>query len=226
MMCHQANDFQVTDERVAAAPPRDRPLPRRRPLRDLRRLRVVGHDAGRRRSQRDVPRRRRRRCTARRTPRSTTWRDAATDCFPVTELFSQFAGRDDVMLIPHIGGRYADIVGFHDPALEPVVEIYSDWGRFEWLLEDALTHGYKVGVVANSDGHKGRPGASHPGRLDLRRLRRAHLRAGRVADPRGRVRGDQGAPLLRASPRRPAHPRRARRERPADGGRRAAPTAR
>ena len=45
--------------------------------------------------------------------------DAATDCFPVTELFAQFAGRDDVMLIPHIGGRYADIVGFHDPALEP-----------------------------------------------------------------------------------------------------------
>src|SRR6266568_699173 len=89
--------------------------------------------------------------------------DAATDCFPVTELFAQFAGRDDVLLIPHIGGRYADIVGFHDPALEPVVEIYSDWGRFEWLLEDALAKGYKVGVVSNSDGHKGRPGASHPG---------------------------------------------------------------
>jgi Protein of unknown function (DUF3604) len=89
--------------------------------------------------------------------------DAATDCFPVTRLFEQFRGRDDVVLIPHIGGRYADIVGFHDPTLEPVVEIYSDWGRFEWLLEDALRHGYRVGFVANSDGHKGRPGASHPG---------------------------------------------------------------
>jgi len=89
--------------------------------------------------------------------------DAATDCFPVTDLFTQFKGRDDVLLIPHIGGRYADIVGFHDPTLEPVVEIYSDWGRFEWLLEDALRAGYKVGVVSNSDGHKGRPGASHPG---------------------------------------------------------------
>jgi hypothetical protein len=89
--------------------------------------------------------------------------DLATDCFPVTELFARFAGRDDVLLIPHVGGRYADIVGFHDPALEPLVEIYSDWGRFEWLLEDALRQGYRVGVVANSDGHKGRPGASHPG---------------------------------------------------------------
>ena len=90
-------------------------------------------------------------------------RDAATDCFPATELFRQFAGRDDVMLIPHIGGRYADIVGFHDPRLEPVIELYSDWGRFEWLAEDALRSGYRVGFVANSDGHKGRPGASHPG---------------------------------------------------------------
>ncbi len=89
--------------------------------------------------------------------------DAATDCFPVTLLFDQFRGREDVLLVPHIGGRYADIVGFHDPRLEPVVEIYSDWGRFEWLLHDALAQGYKVGVVCNSDGHKGRPGASHPG---------------------------------------------------------------
>ena len=89
--------------------------------------------------------------------------DAATDCFPVTELFEQFRGREDVLLVPHIGGRYADIVGFHDARLEPVVEIYSDWGRFEWLLHDALAKGYKVGVVSNSDGHKGRPGASHPG---------------------------------------------------------------
>src|SRR5262245_56095177 len=89
--------------------------------------------------------------------------DAATDCFPVTELFRQFQSRDDVLLIPHIGGRYADIQGFHDPRLEPVIEIYSDWGRFEWLYEDALRRGYTVGFVADSAGHKGRPGASHPG---------------------------------------------------------------
>src|SRR5262249_56276183 len=89
-------------------------------------------------------------------------RDAATDCFPVTELFLQLAGRDDVMLIPHIGGRYADIVGFHDQALEPVVEIYSDLGRFEWLLRDALQRGYKGGVLANSDRPKGRPVARPP----------------------------------------------------------------
>src|SRR5206468_2845111 len=45
--------------RVAAPAPRDRPVPRGRPLRDLRRVRVVGDDAGRGRPQRDVQRRRR-----------------------------------------------------------------------------------------------------------------------------------------------------------------------
>ena len=162
MMCHQANDFQVTEEEW------------QRLRREIDRF----HEAGR--------------CVifvgyewSGMTPgggdRNVMFRgdvaslhrsshaevddmsDAATDCFPATELFDQFRGRDDVLLIPHVGGRYADIVGFHDPALEPVVEIYSDWGRFEWLLDDALRQGYRVGVVANSDGHKGRPGASHPG---------------------------------------------------------------
>ena len=89
--------------------------------------------------------------------------DADSDRYPLSELFAELGGRDDVLLVPHVGGRYADIVGFHDPRLEPVVEVSSDWGRFEWLLEDALRLGYRVGVVAGSDGHKGRPGASHPG---------------------------------------------------------------
>jgi hypothetical protein len=31
------------------------------------------------------------------------------------------------------------------------------------LLHDAFEQGYRVGIVSNSDGHKGRPGASHPG---------------------------------------------------------------
>ena len=131
----------------------------------------------------------------------------------------------DVMLIPHIGGRYADIVGFHDPRLERVVELYSDWGRFEWLLEDALANGYRVGFVANSDGHKG-PGSEPSRGVDVRRLRRPHLRAGGVAHPRGRVRGDSRAPVLWRDGG-PAHPRRARRRRSPHGrrGTRAGPGA-
>lgn len=89
--------------------------------------------------------------------------DADGDCFPLSELYERFRGRKDVLLIPHIGGRYADIVNYFDPTLESVVEIYSAWGRFEWLIEDAFKKGLKVGFTANSDDHKGRTGASHPG---------------------------------------------------------------
>jgi len=62
----------------------------------------------------------------------------------------------------HVGGRYANIEQ-HNPDLEWAVEIHSAWGTFEWLLEDALTKGYRVGICANSDDHKCRPGASYPG---------------------------------------------------------------
>ena len=62
----------------------------------------------------------------------------------------------------HVGGRYADIRQ-HDPAIELAVEVHSAWGTFEWLVEDALQRGYRIGICANSDGHKCRPGASYPG---------------------------------------------------------------
>ena len=63
----------------------------------------------------------------------------------------------------HVGGRYADINQAHDPQLEKAMEIHSAWGTFEWLLTDGFPLGHRSGVVCNSDGHKGRPGASYPG---------------------------------------------------------------
>jgi len=62
----------------------------------------------------------------------------------------------------HVGGRYADL-RMHDPEVELAVEIHSAWGTYEWLLEEALERGYRVGICANSDGHKTRPGVSYPG---------------------------------------------------------------
>jgi hypothetical protein len=47
--------------------------------------------------------------------------------------------------------------------LETAVEVHSAWGSFEWIVRDAFEKGYRVGIVANSDGHKGRPGACYPG---------------------------------------------------------------
>jgi hypothetical protein len=43
------------------------------------------------------------------------------------------------------------------------MEIYSSWGCFEWFVEEALERGWRIGITAGSDGHKGRPGASYPG---------------------------------------------------------------
>ena len=39
---------------------------------------------------------------------------------------------------------------------------HSAW-ELDWLIKDAFKLNYKVGIVAASDGHKGRPGASYPG---------------------------------------------------------------
>ncbi|MEZ5277130.1 MAG: DUF3604 domain-containing protein [Opitutaceae bacterium] len=88
------------------------------------------------------------------------WSTAAT----AADLFA--ALRDQVRPEPlygaHVGGRYADLAT-HDPGREFAVEVHSAWGTFEWMIDEALQRGYRIGIVANSDGHKGRPGASYPG---------------------------------------------------------------
>jgi hypothetical protein len=88
--------------------------------------------------------------------------ETASDCYPITELYRAFARRNDVLIIPHVGGRYANL-DFHDPNLQRLIEIYSGWGLFEWFLADALRRGMRLGFVATSDDHKGRPGAAAPG---------------------------------------------------------------
>ena len=88
--------------------------------------------------------------------------DLETDANSAADLF-QALKDEDCVVFAHIGGRYADIKMTHDIRLERAVEVHSAWGTFEWLIDDALEQGYRVGIVSNSDGHKGRPGASHPG---------------------------------------------------------------
>ncbi len=94
--------------------------------------------------------------------------DIDTDCTHVTELYTTLRGQvkdsrnGDVLLLPHVGGRYANL-NWHDPELEPLIEVYSEWGEFEWFLREALEKGYRIGFTAGSDDHKGRPGAAPPG---------------------------------------------------------------
>ncbi|WP_425403666.1 DUF3604 domain-containing protein [Hwanghaeella sp.] len=88
--------------------------------------------------------------------------DIHTDATSASDLFDALKG-EECTVFAHIGGRYADIKIAHDERIERSVEVHSAWGTFEWLMDDALEQGYRVGIMSNSDGHKGRPGASHPG---------------------------------------------------------------
>lgn len=88
--------------------------------------------------------------------------DLDSDATTAAQLFRDLKDEDSVVYA-HVGGRYADIKQAHDPKLETAMEIHSAWGTFEWLLTDGFALGHRAGVVCNSDGHKGRPGASYPG---------------------------------------------------------------
>jgi len=77
------------------------------------------------------------------------------------EMFKNLKGPDP-FVFAHVGGRYADMA-MHEEGVEVAVEVHSAWGTFEWLVEDALKRGHHIGICANSDGHKTRPGASYPG---------------------------------------------------------------
>ena len=87
--------------------------------------------------------------------------DLNNDVLTVNELFKRFP-KKGVITIAHVGGRYSNL-NMHDEKIERAVEVHSDWGTFEWFIFDALKKGYKVGVVAGSDCHDGRLGASYPG---------------------------------------------------------------
>lgn len=88
--------------------------------------------------------------------------DLHTDA-PNARLLFEALADEDCVVYAHVGGRYADIAYAHDRRLETAMEIHSAWGTFEWLLTDGFPLGHRSGVVCNSDGHKGRPGASYPG---------------------------------------------------------------
>jgi hypothetical protein len=165
VMCHQGNDFQMTDE-------------------DWRRLNEVvrqfhedgrfvvfpgyewsantpaGGDRNVMYLEEGMP-----------IMRSSHWQidtpeDERTPAHPADVLFANLRKHvdlDKVVVAAHCGGRYADIRTYFDEEIGPLVEVVSCWGVFEWLLWDAFEKGYRVGVMANSDGHKGRPGAEGPG---------------------------------------------------------------
>ena len=92
--------------------------------------------------------------------------DISSDANTLADLFEALKG-EDCVLWAHVGGRPADVSHAHDPKLRTAVEVHSNWGTFEWILTDSLALGHRIGVVASSDGHKGRPGAGSPGATEF-----------------------------------------------------------
>lgn len=118
--------------------------------------------------------------------RSSHWQiadrsDEKSDRSPLTELQRELRGRGDAMLLPHVGGRHANL-DFLDPTLTPFIEIASVHGVFEWFAHDALRRGLKVGFVANSDDHSGRQGATYPSGSDIHFGMRGGLLAAYATD--------------------------------------------
>ena len=67
---------------------------------------------------------------------------------------------NDVVVIPHAhqAGDYRQ----SDPLLQPLVEIMSQHGSFEWFGRMYLKHGHQVGFTAASDNHLSQPGYTAP----------------------------------------------------------------
>lgn len=89
-----------------------------------------------------------------------------TECVHVRDLQARMreyvaeTGRK-VIMVPHIGGRRSDFEA-QDTELEPVFEICSNHGVFEWRLHEFLAAGVRVGIVGASDDHTCRPGLAYP----------------------------------------------------------------
>ena len=95
--------------------------------------------------------------------------DADTDLKHVEDVYRHYRGSDTLVAV-HVGGRTADLA-WHEPGLDRLLEVHSTHATSEWFLFDALRRGYRMGVIAGSDGVDGRPGNSHPGHLSVRNVR-------------------------------------------------------
>ena len=88
--------------------------------------------------------------------------DEKTDRYPISRLLETFHGRNDVIVIPHIGGRRANL-DYHVPSLTPFIEIFSVHGHFEWFAREAVgERSLQVGFIGGSDDHTCKPGGAKP----------------------------------------------------------------
>jgi|GEM_PF-7111491 Predicted metal-dependent phosphoesterases (PHP family) len=85
-------------------------------------------------------------------------------CPTMEGFIRQYEGRDDVLIIPHISHGFE--FRYFDAKLEPVVEMYSQWGCSEQKCATQnmkgavqfLNDGLRFGFISGADTHHGMPG--------------------------------------------------------------------
>jgi hypothetical protein len=78
----------------------------------------------------------------------------------VEDLFATLANDHKpgtVFCIPHWGGRKGN-PNWHSPQTQRLIEIFSEHRRSEDWATTFLTKGYRIGIMASTDGHYGNPG--------------------------------------------------------------------
>jgi len=81
------------------------------------------------------------------------WEEGYLPTFsPMESLLKAYSDREDVLLESHVGGGPPnwDVCR---TAREPLIEIASGHGSFEWLLQKALAYGYRPAVIGSGDSH-------------------------------------------------------------------------
>ena len=88
--------------------------------------------------------------------RNVVFRDDEPEHLPafvsMDDVLAAYGDRDDVLIEAHVGGGPADWDAYPTER-EPLIEIASGHGSFEWLLQRALRHGHRPAVIGSGDTH-------------------------------------------------------------------------
>ena len=64
---------------------------------------------------------------------------------------------NNIFCIPHYGGRIAN-PKYHDPKVQRMIEVFSEHRRSEDWASRFMIQGFRLGIMASTDGHYGNPG--------------------------------------------------------------------
>lgn len=78
----------------------------------------------------------------------------------IEEVYAEMLQRltdKNIFCIPHYGGRRGN-PAHHSPKVQRMIEVFSEHRRSEDWASQFLSQGYRLGIMASTDGHYGNPG--------------------------------------------------------------------